>query len=568
MSSSDLEQILKFYNSINDWTRKNQYLYENSKPTIEKADLIYNKLQEAYKKNFKEDWTETQLFNGEVKKCDECHSLIKTYSKLISQLQEDFHINKYELRNLCDIFENFIDEYESSLKILQYSEPKIKNSYLFQYVVNNKPNIEPIYHLKKMCNILETAPYKTYIPRIPRTLQNILKNQTISYIRHKDSFDDLLNLKMKNGNPKCSGTIQYRLMNQDRLENMLCLQNYIQDLISSQTITHFNSEWKIPFLDYSIHSLLSNSKRISDETAGGIVYSSIFNKKLPIILKCGKQDDFDTNNILHEFIVGSFLNRLRVNTPSFCYTYFGFLCTGFELGFDQMCKIIPINPFNLNIEKDEENDFVTTTIIGMENCNGVALRNFCEEYNNDILTLAEVFIQLLVALNLAYDKYKFIHGDFHSKNVIVIELDEMKLISFGNYRLKTKFLPQIIDFGRSIIDVGFGVLTPFSQMFTNFINPSTIEYQVCKEGKNSFRSFDILRCLTSLKLKSYDFIKECFKPFYKIQSNCKVRRWLEKFETIKQITFEDHHYIDIDLQLLIDSCHDVIEKNSGQINKI
>jgi hypothetical protein len=233
-----------------------------------------------------------------------------------------------------------------------------------------------------------------------------------------------------------------------------------------------------------------------------------------------------------------------------------------------MSKIIPINPFDPNLDKDEENDFVTTTIIGMENCNGTSLKNFCEQFNNNNLVLAQTFIQILVALKLAYDNFKFIHGDFHCKNVIVLELLEEEIISFGNYKLKTKFIPQIIDFGRSIIDVGFGVLTPFSQMFTNFLNPSTIEYQICKEGKHNFRSFDILRCLTSLRLQNYNFVRECFQPFYYIDKNCKIKRWFEKFESIKHITFEDHFYIDIDLQLLIDSCFNVIGKNKGEIYKI
>ena len=544
MSKFNLELIYNFYQSLNDWVEFNQPIFSKSFQPIQDADHIYDEIKKTYQKHFQIPWTEEQLFNKEVQHCEPCKILIKKYHKLISQIQQDY-----------------IDQYESSLEVLKNVSHEQKFSSMYDYLNHYKVKIQPVYHLQKMCKILSLQPYKTYIPRIPRSLTSILQQQPISYTRHKDSFDYLVKQKEQN-NYSCS-TEKYneidKLINKSRLVYMKCLQQTIKEHLEKYDITYFHSDWKLPFYSYFIQQAFTDSTRISDNTSGGIIYQTFVSPKIPIILKCGKDDDFDSNNLLHEFIVGSFLNKIRNQTPSFCYIYFGFLCTSFEKDFEHMCKVIPINMFHPDENKDEENDFVLTTIIGMEQCRGVSLQRFCETNNNNVVVLAQVFVQLLVALQLAYKEYKFIHGDFHASNIIVVDLGQIETIRFGKYQLKSRYIPQIINFGRSTIDCGFGVLTPFSQNFTNHLQTSFIEYQVSKEGQNKYTSFDILRCLTSLKLDSYEFIKILFKPLYDIESFSKVNRWLQTFQPIKNLSIEDEIYLTVELQILIDSCINIMK---------
>lgn len=566
--NSQLEMIFHFYTSINNWTEDNHNLFSRSLPKMQEADKLYQQLQLVYHEHFSEPWTEEQLFKKEVRECERCKPLIKQYHRVINSIQAEFHRVNYRLRQVCDIVQNFIEQYESSLTVLANMNIKDKQSSMYKYLTQNKPNVQALYHIQTFCNILTFEPYKTYIPRIPRSLVDILSHQPLSYIRHKDSLQLLLNsqVEFKDEGIICS-TSSYSMQEYDRLvdtkrqQNMKCLQMYIRDQLEKYNKQYFNSSWKLPFYSHLIQESFSDAKRISDNTSGGIIYQASLNKTIPIILKCGKDDDFDNNNLLHEFIIGSFLNQLRSQTPSFCYTYFGFLCTSFVMGFDHMCKIIPINMFHPNEEKDEANDFVLTTIIGMEECKGLSLQQFVQAHYNNTMILAQVFMQLLFALQIAYQEFKFVHGDLHATNVIVIQLDVPKLIDIGSYTIQTNFIPQIIDFGMSILDAGMGVLTPFAQMFTRYLQPSHIEYQVCKEGKNEFTSYDFLRCLTSLKVPSYGFIQECFPLLYQLEVNhdCKIKRWLQHPSSLKtQISYEDEPYLKLNLQTLIDSCYQLI----------
>jgi hypothetical protein len=78
-----------------------------------------------------------------------------------------------------------------------------------------------------------------------------------------------------------------------------------------------------------------------------------------------------------------------------------------------------------------------------------------EKYNS-------IFLQVFLALHIAFDRFGFVHNDLHHGNIIITTFPEERWVDYPirlinkTFRIKTKYFPTIIDYGLSQIIDGNG----------------------------------------------------------------------------------------------------------------
>ncbi len=168
------------------------------------------------------------------------------------------------------------------------------------------------------------------------------------------------------------------------------------------------------------------------------------------IMKMQQPSAFKDENLLHEILVGLILNNMREYLPCFMYTYGGIFC-----GYPTENKL-KINDYNGLCGPDDSHSILIT-----ENIPGnLTLADFIKNTSVTEDEKDKILLMIAFALNEANRKYKFIHGDLHSKNVMVRTLNKVRDFNFVYYKdakdlysitIKTKYVPMIIDYGRSNI---------------------------------------------------------------------------------------------------------------------
>ena len=162
--------------------------------------------------------------------------------------------------------------------------------------------------------------------------------------------------------------------------------------------------------------------------------------------------------IEYEYDVQIILNKLRDIIPNFTKTLDLIECNNY---------IAQMIHNNMTLQKNIVNDVLhnqpmcsktfkyKSKYILQEYINGETLFDsvFNEYINkNDVLL---IYIQILFALQIAQNEYKFTHYDLHSNNIILETLDEPCIYSYylNNklYEIPVKYKAMIIDFGHSFI---------------------------------------------------------------------------------------------------------------------
>ena len=172
-----------------------------------------------------------------------------------------------------------------------------------------------------------------------------------------------------------------------------------------------------------------------------------------------------SNNLLHEIIVGFQLNKIANKTPNFMYTYGGFSCS------------VPLstNP-QPSGQTSGENSYSFDNLCDMsysKNLSLVMINQLCNQPQSFIdfikndrsfvdTDIYQLWCQVVCALAIAYNEFKFIHGDLHGKNVMVTKLptpqDITYVIQDKDLKVKytivlkqCKYIARIIDYGHSVM---------------------------------------------------------------------------------------------------------------------
>jgi hypothetical protein len=315
--------------------------------------------------------------------------------------------------------------------------------------------------------------------QVPKTVMYLLR-ETISNVQsHLDVltlFKDNNVFDLNNFNiddiPKA-----FEDTNFHKIGSQQYIKNFIKGIIDSLK-TFKNSPLDIPenitswFEPTTLNYDRTNNKWKSKE---GIV--SVVNLKFPdgqviqnfAIMKLQQPSAFDDENLIHEITVGLILNNLRDYLPCFMYTYGGIFC-----GYPKEYSMKDNDYRDLCKGNDPHSILITEYIPGNltieEFINQPAYSQLQEDDKIKVLLL------LAFSLNEANERYKFIHGDLHGKNIMIrtllVETDftfPYKDDKLGNINIKitTKYVPIIIDYGRTFIDYDGYRLSPIESTANN-----------------------------------------------------------------------------------------------------
>jgi len=255
------------------------------------------------------------------------------------------------------------------------------------------------------------------------------------------------------------------------------------------------------------------------------------------IMKLQQPSAFNDENLLHEIVVGLILNNMRTYLPCFMHTYGGIFC-GYPENLD-----LQISDYS---SLCDSNDIHTVLIT--ENIQGnLTMNDFINDTNYTEEDKVKALLMIAFSLNEANKNYSFNHGDLHSKNIMIRTLSNERDFDFiytsdiGNYSLtiRTRYVPVIIDYGRSSIKYEGYVLTPIEEAANNReIKKEGGLFELwCENGRRdrhgenclaenliykgvNMPAFDFVRLITSLKMAKLaagigmPFIASIDKCFY------------------------------------------------------
>jgi hypothetical protein len=191
-------------------------------------------------------------------------------------------------------------------------------------------------------------------------------------------------------------------------------------------------------LSVHVSKWVKNLKQLNVNSTSGYVYFSDILSDVRVLIKL-PQEDTEYIELITEYFIGmAEINKLRYTVPNFVYTLGAFFCP-MENG--ELCKG----------DTDKSIPFVI-----FEKIPG---KNMQEMLENDKLTFPQylgIFIQVLLALEVAQRTISFTHFDFHTANLMcrTISNDCKYSVPLDNklYEVTaSKYLPVIIDFGLSTV---------------------------------------------------------------------------------------------------------------------
>jgi len=256
-------------------------------------------------------------------------------------------------------------------------------------------------------------------------IKNYIKHNPVCKIKNLIDVSSINSNEIKNVN----------FQNPHDMNALVCLYNSI---FLSSCISKNEQDGILQLKN--ITNWVKNTEHIKIDSVNGIVYILNILKNIKVVIKFSNDHSNESyDDILYEYFIGIYqINRLRYTVPNFVYTFGIFKC---------------------NIDKNNNfctsNNKTTYPFILMEYIEGDNIRNLLKNK----LQFSEylgIFIQLLIALEIAQRTIDFTHFDLHTNNVMCkplksnihynVPIDDLL------YKVTCiKYLPVCIDFGMSTV---------------------------------------------------------------------------------------------------------------------
>lgn len=181
-------------------------------------------------------------------------------------------------------------------------------------------------------------------------------------------------------------------------------------------------------------------EKIDIDSSAGFIYFSDILSDIKVIIKLPQDSESDYYDMIREYFIGvTEINKLRYTLPNFVYTFGAFIC-----------------PMDKGVLCKGEDDSKTIPFVVFENIPGENMQKMLEDEKLDFHQYLGMFIQVLLALEVAQRTVGFCHFDLHTGNLMCrtirdgckysVPLDNMV------YEVTAKeYLPVIIDFGLSTV---------------------------------------------------------------------------------------------------------------------
>lgn len=339
------------------------------------------------------------------------------------------------------------------------------------------------------------------------------------------------------------------------MEAVLCLISTFLEYSKSS-----NSTKKPYVLNNKFTDWMTNMKIIDSSSLYGTAFiSTIINENIKVVLKVSKQGKNRNNYIIkqdeiqlyREYVLGvNAINKLRYYIPTLAYVLGIFKC--FHPNINGNISSNLCNPLRKG---------VTTPYVIYEYISGPSISSIINKFNpndgNDnenFKKFLEIFVQILITLEIGQRECNFTHFDLHSSNImskIYSSSNPFKYdVSFDDYtyQITTTTVPVIIDYGVTCAKINNKI------------------YGSEKRGggimKNMIPGFDMYRFLASIlnclhkktnrnwKLKTY--IQRLFSfyqndDFYNVMvdgPNKAAREYSSKVSTTKLATYTPKMFLD------------------------
>lgn len=207
-------------------------------------------------------------------------------------------------------------------------------------------------------------------------------------------------------------------------------------------------------LSNSVQKWIVKMKKLDINSVQGLVYiSDILSNDIQVVIKIPRKSK-GFNSLVKEYFLGiTTLNNLRYQIPTFVYTLGAFLCP------------MPTTQAQKTLCNPETTKRKNTAFVMYEKIPGDSLDLLLDNKEIDFNQFLEIFVQLLLSLELAQREVQFTHFDLHSGNVMIRPVSNYSysvLIENTTYNVTTKqFLPVIIDYGFCTVKVEDRVVGEF-----------------------------------------------------------------------------------------------------------
>lgn len=185
-----------------------------------------------------------------------------------------------------------------------------------------------------------------------------------------------------------------------------------------------------------IHATLTGGKKIGGDSAEGVaILTGLKEAKDFVIVKAPRDPEED--GLLHEFVVGSILNNMRRDCPSFMYCFGGFRCAA---------PVITGSGKKAVVSKWCSGTDELVNYVIFEKIKGTSFGSAVKDCSlTDYLSW---MVQVAMGNKRAVEKFGYTHYDLHDGNVLLREVDERKE---GDPTDRTPFyIPFVMDDGSII----------------------------------------------------------------------------------------------------------------------
>lgn len=252
--------------------------------------------------------------------------------------------------------------------------------------------------------------------------------------------------------------IQYK--NQEKQIYSICENTYPK---TSKTISDINFQHYLNLYkrDYSLLEAIRLVINMINKTSNIELLASekeeIFKNKLDTIQKINFKNFF--------FIVKSTNQRNKI-IENIHETFVGLKCT------NELLKYIPNFAFIFGTYKHNNN----TNIIS-EYIDGISLYDFIKSKSFNMHEFIFIILQLSLSLQVAQNKFAFIHYDITPWNIIIKKTSTHELVEYpitykNIIKIKTNIIPIIIDYGKSHViynNTHYGIIDIFNMNMSHDI---------------------------------------------------------------------------------------------------